>query len=42
MDFLADINNAAPEAILAGFGLVGLLIGATLFIGLQTFGLLAA
>ncbi|OYW43373.1 MAG: NADH-quinone oxidoreductase subunit N [Rhodobacterales bacterium 12-64-8] len=28
MDFLADINNAAPEAILAGFGLVGLLIGA--------------
>jgi NADH-quinone oxidoreductase subunit N len=28
MDFLADITNAAPEAILAGFGLVGLLIGA--------------
>lgn len=28
MDFLADITNAAPEAILAGFGLVALLIGA--------------
>ncbi len=28
MDFLADISNSAPEAILAGFGLVGLLIGA--------------
>jgi NADH-quinone oxidoreductase subunit N len=28
MDFLADINNAAPEVILAAFGLVGLLIGA--------------
>ena len=28
MDFLADINNAVPEATLAGFGLVGLLLGA--------------
>lgn len=28
MDFLADINNAIPEAALAGFGLVGLLLGA--------------
>ena len=28
MDFLADINNAVPEAALAGFGLAGLLLGA--------------
>ena len=28
MDFLADINNAVPEAALAGFGLVALLLGA--------------
>jgi NADH-quinone oxidoreductase subunit N len=28
MDFLADINNAIPEATLAGFCLVGLLLGA--------------
>lgn len=28
MDFLADINNAIPEAALAGFGLIGLLLGA--------------
>ena len=28
MDFLADINNAVPEAALAGFGLMGLLLGA--------------
>jgi NADH-quinone oxidoreductase subunit N len=28
MDFLADINNAVPEATLAGFGLGGLLLGA--------------
>ena len=28
MDFLADINNAVPEAALAGFGLGGLLLGA--------------
>ena len=28
MDFLADINNAVPEAALAGFGLSGLLLGA--------------
>jgi NADH-quinone oxidoreductase subunit N len=28
MNFLADINNALPEAILVAFGLVGLLVGA--------------
>ena len=28
MDFLADITNALPETILAGFGLAGLLVGA--------------